>query len=605
MSSPVKTRHGVKDKVSTARPANGRPANGQCIKQKPPSQKTPQKTRHKTVFPTVKKELVKKENGVRPWLIVPLAVDAIEASPYQPRLSFDAEEMADLVASVRAKGVQQPIIVRTAKTDTEALQNGANSAMTALNGKTHDKAKISGAQNGTIKPNFVRYELIVGERRLRACKEAGRKTIPSIIRDDLSDAECAELALLENVQRSNLSVIEEARGYKRLMVQFRMKEERIAKKVGKSASTIKDAIKLLQLPEAVQTLIANKKLTATHGHQLLALAPFERVCTLVAQTAAREQITARALEAKPLPNITELKRLGLVAPLDFRTKFDWKNECGKCPHKAYVTSEYNACCLKPEEWNKKQEAALELAKQEAARVMEEARQQNGAPVEAQKLPPGSYRNLSLGSVPAGCTPSCPCRSQAADPHDPTMQYPICLNPNRLSELIREERQANEDARRTQYVALWQQAKEMLQNDVEAQDLKRIATLLALPICQAAFCRYVDAEQWQALARGVSTQIGVFLPWNDLLEDEEEHLELYRQIYGQLETQTPERLLLLASCLLLAYEANQVVRFGGETPGIDFVLGRKPAEQTSLEDHEEQPDEQSEETNFKEDHLEES
>ena len=107
--------------------------------------------------------------------------------------------------------------------------------------------------------NLVRYELIAGERRLRACKEAGRKTIPAIVRDDLSDAECAELALLENVQRSNLSVIEEARGYKRLMVQFRMKEERIAKKVGKSVGTIQETIKLLQLPETVQGLIADQE----------------------------------------------------------------------------------------------------------------------------------------------------------------------------------------------------------------------------------------------------------------------------------------------------------------------------------------------------------
>jgi ParB family chromosome partitioning protein len=111
----------------------------------------------------------------------------------------------------------------------------------------------------------------------------------------LTDAECAELALLENVQRSNLSVIEEARGYKRLMLQFRMKEERMAKKVGKSVGTIKETMKLLQLTEAVQKLLAEKKLTASHGHALLPLAPFERVCVLVANKAVKDHLTATSL----------------------------------------------------------------------------------------------------------------------------------------------------------------------------------------------------------------------------------------------------------------------------------------------------------------------
>ena len=520
------------------------------------------------------------------WLIVPIPVERIEASPYQPRLSFDAEEMAELVASVRSNGVQQPIIVRTCQADKDATQNGGNNGATHLaNGKANGKANgaVKSVQNSAVNPNLVRYELIAGERRLRACKEAGRKAIPAIVRDDLSDAECAELALLENVQRSNLSVIEEARGYKRLMVQFRMKEERIAKKVGKSVGTIKETIKLLQLPETVQGLIATKKLTATHGHELLALAPYERICTLVAQAAARDQLTARALEAKPLPNVAELKRLGLVAQLDWHTKFDWKNECGKCPHKAYVTSDYNAYCLKPDEWNKKQAAAIELQKQESARIMEEARQQNGAPVEAEKLQPGSFRNLSLASVPAGCSESCPCRSQATDPHDPTKQYPICLNPSRLNELLREERKANEDTRRQQNLDLWQQAKEVLKADVEAKDFKRLAMLLTLPVFRAEFCRYVDEEQWQSLTRLVGSNVGVFVPWDDVLDGDKEDLELYDLLSGQLATQAPERYLLLGVCLLLAYEANQVVKFGGETPGIDFVLGRKPAQQQELEE----------------------
>jgi hypothetical protein len=109
--------------------------------------------------------------------------------------------------------------------------------------------------------------------------------------------------------------------------------------------------------------------------------------------------------------------------------------------KAYANSNYGAYCLKPDEWNKKQEAAIEQQKEEANRVMEEARQQNGQAVETEKLSLGTYRNLSLGSVPVGCSESCPCRSQAAGPHDPTRKYPICLAPSRLNELLKAEREA--------------------------------------------------------------------------------------------------------------------------------------------------------------------
>jgi ParB/RepB/Spo0J family partition protein len=554
-------------KVNTpVRPPNGHRTNGHQALSKP----VKARAGNQTIAPQ--------------WLVTFIPVERIQPSPYQPRLSFDPEEMADLVASVRAKGVQQPIMVRTCKAAQETVQAGENTDI--------GKANSNGNGNGALKPKPVPYELIAGERRLRACKEAGRKLIPAIIRDDLSDAEAAELALLENVQRSNLSVIEEARGYKRLMLQFRMKEERIAKKVGKSVGTIKETMELLQLPEAVQKLLAEKKLTASHGQALLPLSPFERVCVLVANKAVKDHLTATSLQSTPLPNVPELKRLGLLAELDWRTKFDWRNICGSCPFKAYVTSSYGAYCLKPDEWNKKQEAAIEQQKQEANRVMEEARQQNGQAVEAEKLSPGSYRNLSLASVPAGCSESCHCRSQAADPHDPhdphdpTKKYPICLDPSRLNELLKTEREAKEEARRQTYQALWHRAKEKLQAEIAEQNLSRVTTLLALPVLQAAFCRYMDPEQWQALARTVAVNAGVFVPWDDLLDEETADGELYELLMGQLEAQKPEKLLLLCACLLLAYEANQVVRFGGETPGIDFVLSRKPEQQRELEEQEE-------------------
>jgi hypothetical protein len=106
----------------------------------------------------------------------------------------------------------------------------------------------------------------------------------------------------------------------------------------------------------------------------------------------------------------------------------------------------------------------------------------------------------------------------------------------------------------------------------------------LPVLQAAFCRYVDPEQWRVLARTIIVNCGAFMPWDDLLDAEKEDGELYAELHAQLQAQAPERLLLLCACLLLSYEANQVVRYGGETPGIDFVLGRKPEQQGELDEN---------------------
>ncbi len=110
------------------------------------------------------------------------------------------------------------------------------------------------------------------------------------------------------------------------MLDFRMKEERIAKKVGKSVATVKDTLKLLALPKEVQRLLTARKLTASHGQQLLRLAPFESVCRSVANKAAADNIPATALSQELLPGVRQLRDSKLIVELDFRTRFDWKSE---------------------------------------------------------------------------------------------------------------------------------------------------------------------------------------------------------------------------------------------------------------------------------------
>jgi len=490
------------------------------------------------------------------WQIVMIPVDQIARNPYQPRLQFDEEEMAELIASVRERGVQQPILVRTAL-----------------------KAKVNGhAGDKTPAP---RYQLVAGERRLRACKAAKRRSIPAIVRDDLSDVQSAELALLENVQRSNLNAIEEARAYRRLMLDFRMKEERIAKRVGKSVATVKDTLRLLALPGEVQTLLIARKLTASHGQQLLRLAPFESVCREVARRAATESIPATTLSQELLPGARQLRDSKLIVELDFRTRFDWKSECGSCPHKAYVVSGYHSYCLKPDEWQRKQNEAIERAKQEATRVLDEAKKSDTGEVDTESLPANSYRDLTHADLPAGCCEACPCRSATADPRDPTKKRPICLDPNRFSELVKAERKAHEEARQRKFTEFWREAIRCL-NDGDQEPVVSWATLALWPLAKGTHLRYGELQSWNELGAQVSRELSLDLPWQDWQDDEISTAQLLTELKGV----KTDDLLRFFGALLLAQEALQAIRYGGETPLLSTVLGHQSATQGEFSDSDE-------------------
>ena len=485
------------------------------------------------------------------WQIAMIPVGQIGPNPYQPRLQFDEEEMAELIASVRERGVQQPILVRTSpKSDTD------------------DKDKS--------------YQLVAGERRLRACKAAKRRFIPAIVRDDLSDVQSAELALLENVQRSNLNVIEEARAFRRLMLDFRMKEERIAKKVGKSVATVKDTLRLLALPGEVQTLLIARKLTASHGQQLLRLAPFESVCREVARRAATENIPATALSQEPLPGARQLRDSKLIVELDFRTRFDWKSECGSCPHKAYIVSGYHSYCLKPDEWQRKQNEAIERAKQEAARILDEAKKSEDGEVDTESLPPGSYRDLTHAELPAGCCEACPCRGETSDLRDPTQKKPICLAPDRFAELVRAERQAHEEARQRKFTEFWREALQRL-NDAEQETSVSWATLALWPLAKGAHLRYGELQSWNELSAQVARELSLDLPLQNWQDDELSTA----QLLTELERVETHDLLRFFGALLLAQEALQAIRYGGETPLLSAVLGHQTATQGELPDSDEE------------------
>ncbi|MGE5560520.1 MAG: nucleoid occlusion protein [Chloroflexota bacterium] len=185
---------------------------------------------------------------------VPLA--DIKTNPYQPRRSFDEEQLAELTASIKEYGVLQPLVTRR-------------------------------AADGT-------YELIAGERRLRAAKLAGLERVPVVIRD-VRDEDSAMLALVENLQRSDLGFLEEATGYARLLAEFGLTQEELAERLGKKQSTIANKLRLLKLTPDVQRTLVELGASERHARALLALDD-EAAQLEVLQEVRRADLTVRQTE---------------------------------------------------------------------------------------------------------------------------------------------------------------------------------------------------------------------------------------------------------------------------------------------------------------------
>ena len=187
-----------------------------------------------------------------------LAVDSIRPNPYQPRRTFDQEGLAELARSIEAAGVFQPIIVRRPD------------------------------------PNLNRYELIAGERRLRATKMTERKTIPAIVRV-LDDQTMMEVAVLENLQREDLSPLEEAQAYQTLIERLNLTQAQVAARLGKSRPYIANYLRLLGLPEEVKQMLASGELSMGQARTLLGVKDERRLVEL-AKRVANEGLTVRQIE---------------------------------------------------------------------------------------------------------------------------------------------------------------------------------------------------------------------------------------------------------------------------------------------------------------------
>jgi len=187
--------------------------------------------------------------------IVEVNLDELRSNPYQPRKVFDEEKLKELSDSIKEHGVFQPIII---------------------------KKSIKG------------YEIIAGERRVRASQMAGLTTIPAIVRD-FTDAEMMEIALLENLQRENLNAIEEATAYKKLLDTLVITQDELAKKLGKSRSHITNMIGLLKLPDEVKNLINEDKISMSHARVLSKIEDKEKIDEFV-NLILNDNINVRQIE---------------------------------------------------------------------------------------------------------------------------------------------------------------------------------------------------------------------------------------------------------------------------------------------------------------------
>jgi ParB family chromosome partitioning protein len=196
-------------------------------------------------------------------------VNLIKPNPWQPRKIFKEENLDELASSIKQHGVLQPLVVIP-------------------------------ASDGT-------YQLIVGERRLRASKLAGLARVPAIVRDAMTEQVQLELALIENIQRHNLDPIEEATAYKQLMDAYSMTQEQVAQKMGKNRTTVANTLRLLNLPLKIQRAIAEGVISEGHGRAILGVVGMEKQLALfdlvVAETLTVRQVEEKAREIMQRPKM--------------------------------------------------------------------------------------------------------------------------------------------------------------------------------------------------------------------------------------------------------------------------------------------------------------
>lgn len=211
--------------------------------------------------------------GLNTSQVYMLPIDIVEPNPHQPRKTFVDESLAELCQSIKSVGIIQPIIVTKAEDD--------------------------------------KYQLIAGERRLRAAKMAGLREIPAIVRESKKQ-DSAVMALIENLQREDLHFLEESEGYAQLINDFDLTQEELAKIVGKNQSTIANKLRILKLPDNVKHLLANSNLTERHARALLKLPD------PLLQSDAAKEFSEKKLNVKEAELLVDEQLKKIASPKDIK-----------------------------------------------------------------------------------------------------------------------------------------------------------------------------------------------------------------------------------------------------------------------------------------------
>jgi ParB family transcriptional regulator, chromosome partitioning protein len=245
--------------------------------------------------------------------ILQIPISKIKTNKYQPRLDFNEEKLKELTNSIKEKGVVQPILVRK-------------------------------SQNG--------YEIIAGERRLRAVKALGQETVPAIVKD-VADVDMLELALIENIQREELNPMEEAHAFHKFMSDFSFTQDKIAQVLGKDRSTVANILRLLNLPGKIQNFLSQGAITTGHAKALLGLQVESsqlKVCDIIVEKGlsvretenliSRKAQTSRKVDQKKDPQISDMET-SLRQALGTQVKITHGKKRGKIQIEYYSANDLN------------------------------------------------------------------------------------------------------------------------------------------------------------------------------------------------------------------------------------------------------------------------
>ena len=478
---------------------------------------------------------------------LPLA--SIVPSALNPRKHFAEEALQELAASIRTHGVLEPVLVRIREDGLRVI----DALVLADRGE----------------PAF---ELIAGERRYRASQLAGLEVIPARILKGLDDRQTLELMLVENLQRQDLDPLEEARGYQQLNRVCGLKQAQIAAAVNRAQPTIANRMRLLELPEDVQTHISEGRLSPAHGVAIARFKDYPAIASSVASLAVERKVPSKQIEEK-MPFAWELEQGGAIAQISYDTKFD-TSVCKACPFGAYRHSEYNReYCLRPEHYKALNEAAIEAKR---ARALAQMETEGGHTHRAADLPRLSdlgydnYQRLER-DVPPGCEPqSCQKAGYGLDYDKRAVR--ICTDPRCHKRLTNQEAKRRNKALRVEMDEIATAVADRLES------LQEIGPAEIMIAASALFDRYGDRKPVIA-AFGQYGQAEVM----ESTYAKEYHVD-QQALRTLVERMRPLDLVRACVLAVLSREINNSKDSGQRfTSWTDWYLGPEPAEASSSAD----------------------